>query len=337
MKPLISYIFPVYNESDTLATLHDVLSAELAKVAGEFDFEIIYVNDGSADDSLGRLTALQHADPRVVVINFARNFGHQMAITAGLDYAKGDAAIIMDSDLQDPPGVSVELIRKWQEGFEVVYAQRRSRRDGFAKKLTAVVYYRLLDRLADISIPKDTGDFRLLDRKVVEQMKRFRERNRFMRGLTSYVGFKQTAVLFDREERHAGETNYPLKKMIKLALDGITSFSTVPLKLISQIGFGVSLLSFLGIIYALVIRLFFPDIAVPGFAFTVISVFFLGGVQLLMLGLLGTYIGRIYSEVQNRPLYIVDAVLKNDRPASSPDPAAAGKVPPGRANPRLIT
>lgn len=320
MKPLISYIFPVYNESATLDVLYDALKAELDKAAEQYEFEIIFINDGSADQSLAKLTEFHHKDPRVVVLNFARNFGHQMAITAGLDYARGEAVIIMDSDLQDPPRVSLELIAKWREGFEVVYAQRRSRRDGFVKKLTASVYYRLLDRLADISIPKDTGDFRLLDRKVVEQMKRFRERNRFMRGLTSYVGFKQTAVLFDRDERHAGETNYPLKKMIKLALDGITSFSTVPLKLISQIGFGVSLLSFLGIIYALVIRLFYPDIAVPGFAFTVISVFFLGGVQLLTLGILGTYIGRIYSEVQNRPLYIVESVIaqKTDKDSIKP-------------------
>lgn len=321
-KPRISYIFPVYNEAATLDTLYKVLTAELAKVSTRYDFEILFVNDGSQDASFAKLTEFHQKDPRVVILNFSRNFGHQMAITAGLDHATGDAAIIMDSDLQDPPSVSVQLIEKWQQGFEVVYAQRKSRRDTFMKKLMASLYYRLLERLADIKIPRNTGDFRLLDRRVVEEMRKFRERNRYMRGLTSYVGFKQAAVLFDRDERLAGETNYPLQKMINLALDGITSFSTVPLKIISQIGFLVSVLSFVGVLYALGVRIFFPEISVPGFAFTVISLFFLGGVQLVTLGILGTYVGRIYSEVQQRPLYIVSHKLEQ---SSSAPPRRAKK------------
>lgn len=312
MKKLITYVLPIFNESKTISKLYEVLDQELNKISNTYDFEIIFINDGSKDNSLEKLIELQQKDSRIKVINFSRNFGHQMAITAGLDFAKGDAVIIMDSDLQDPPEVSLELIREWKEGYQIVYAQRRSRQDTNFKKFTAHAFYLILDKLSDIQIPKNTGDFRLMDRKAVDAIREFREKNRFMRGLTSFIGFSQTAVLFDRSERYAGSTGYPLKKMIKFALDGITGFSTVPLKLITQFGFFVSILSFAGIIYALFMRFFKPAITVSGFTLTIISILFIGGVQMIMLGILGTYIGRIYNEVLKRPLYIVESVFSQE-------------------------
>lgn len=308
-KKLISYVLPVYNEQEGLAEFYNALTKATDTISENYNFEYVFINDGSKDNSFSILQELFEKDSRVKVINFSKNFGHQMAITAGLDMAEGDAVIIMDTDLQDPPEASLKLVEKWQEGFEVIYAQREQRRDGAIKKLTAYMFYRILDILSEVKIPKDTGDFRLLDRKVVLEMRKFRETNRFMRGLTSYVGFKQTAVLFNRDKRFAGETHYPFRKMFKLAFDGITSFSTVPLKLITQFGFYVSFVSFLGIIYALVVRIFYPEMTVQGTTFAIISVLFMGGVQMVMLGILGEYVGRIYQEVQNRPLYIVSSVL----------------------------
>lgn len=308
----ISYIFPIYNEAGNIDLLYQAITDISAPLAKRFLFEFIFVNDGSADQSLERLVALQTADRRVTVIDFSRNFGHQIAVTAGLDYASGDAVIIMDSDMQDPPKVSVELIEKWQEGYDVVYAQRRSRKDTLFKKLTAHMFYWVLSNLADIKIPRNTGDFRLLDRKVVNAMKQFREHSRFLRGMVSYVGFKQTAVLFDRDERHAGKTGYPLKKMLRFAADGILGFSTAPLKAIRMVGYFVSLMSLLGILYAIAVRILDPATTVPGWTFTVIAILFVGGVQIIMLSVLGSYIGRIYTETQNRPLYIIDTVYRHE-------------------------
>ncbi|MDB5175745.1 MAG: dolichol-phosphate mannosyltransferase [Candidatus Saccharibacteria bacterium] len=308
MKKLISYIFPIYNESGNIALLHKTIS-DLLATNKAYNYELIFINDGSRDDSLEQLINLQHQDDRMAVIDLSRNFGHQLAVTAGLDYASGDAVIIMDSDMQDPPSVSFELIKRWEEGYEVVYAQRRSRKDTFFKKLTAKWFYILLERLADIDIPRNTGDFRLMDRKVVNELNKFRERNRFLRGLVSYIGFKQTAVLFDRDERHAGETGYPLKKMLKFAADGIMGFSTVPLRLITHVGYLISGLSFVGIVYAVLRKIIDPAVTVPGWTFIVISILFIGGIQLIMLGIIGEYIGRIYSEAQNRPLYMISSVF----------------------------
>ena len=310
-KRLISYVFPIYNESGNIDLLYKVMS-DLLKKHSEYNYELIFINDGSRDNSIELLTTLQTKDPRVVVIDFARNFGHQIAVTAGLDYARGDAVIIMDSDMQDPPAVSFELIKKWEEGYEVVYAQRKSRKDTFFKKLTASMFYRTLQKLADIDIPRNTGDFRLIDRKVVNEMKKFKEHNRFLRGIVSFIGFKQIGVQFDRDERHAGVTGYPLKKMLKFAADGILSFSSTPLKLISNVGYAVALLSFLGILYAIFMKIFFPQITIEGWTFIVIAILFIGGVQMIMLGVLGSYIGRIYTESQNRPLYIVREVYSHD-------------------------
>lgn len=312
MKKKISYIFPIYNEEGNIDRLFELMSAEIKKISDQYDFEVICINDGSKDSSLEKLIDIQKRDKRFKIINFSKNFGHQMAITAGMDYAKGDAIIIMDADLQDPPSVSLELIKKWEEGFEVVYAQRKSRKDSRFKRFTAFLFYRLLDKLADIRIPKDTGDFRLMDKKVVDTLRQFREKNRFMRGLVAYVGFKQTGVLFDRDERFSGKTHYPLKKMLKLAFDGITGFSTVPLKIMTQIGLFVSLVSLFGIFFALFVRIFIPEATIPGTTFAIIAILFIGGIQMLMMGTLGTYIGRIYSEVQNRPLYIVSSIYAED-------------------------
>lgn len=304
MRQTISYVFPIYNETGNIQLLYTTIDS-LLKTNGRYTYELIFINDGSKDDSLQQLVALQKKDKRVSVINFSRNFGHQIAVTAGLDYAIGDAVIIMDSDMQDPPAVSMDLVRKWEEGFDVVYAQRKSRKDTFFKRLTADLYYRTLQKLADIDIPRDTGDFRLIDRKVVDELKLFKEHNRFLRGMVSFVGFKQTAVQFDRDERHAGETGYPLKKMIKFAADGILSFSSAPLKLISRMGYFIAGLAFAGILYAICMKLFVPQVTVEGWTLMIISIFFIGGIQLIMLGVLGSYIGRTYTEVQARPLYSI--------------------------------
>jgi len=218
----------------------------------------------------------------------------------------------MDSDLQDPPKISLELIKEWENGYDVVYAQRRTRKDTFFKKFTANMYYRTLRSLADIDIPVNTGDFRLISRVVADELKKYHEHNRFLRGMISNVGFKQKAVLFDRDERHAGETGYPLRKMLKFAADGILGFSTVPLRLISRLGFIMASMSFIAIIYALGVKFFMPDQVVDGWTFIVISIFLVGGIQLIMLGVLGSYIGRIYTEVQDRPLYSIQRVIKKN-------------------------
>jgi len=307
----ISFVFPVYNEEQGLDKLYSEMSKISTELEKKYIVEFICINDGSKDRSFEKLQEIHNRDKRFHIINLSRNFGQQMAITAGFDFATGDAIIVMDSDLQDPPEVALQLVRKWEEGFEVVYAQRRKRKDPFIKKSISFFFYRILDRLTDIKIPKDTGEFRLIDKKVLTYINRFREKNRFFRGIFTYVGFKQTAVLFDKAERFAGKAKFTFGKSLKLAMDGITGFSTVPLKLITQFGLWVSLFSFLGIIYAIAIRLFHPEWTVSGTTFIVISVLFIGGVQMIMLGILGTYIGRIYSEVQNRPLYIISSILSD--------------------------
>lgn len=309
MKKTITYIFPIYNEEGNIGLLYKTINKLLSQHTS-YIYEIIFINDGSRDNSLTLLRELQKKDKRVKVIDFSRNFGHQIAVTAGLDHASGDAVIIMDSDMQDPPAVSFELIKKWEEGYDVVYAQRKSRKDTFFKKLTADMFYRTLQKLAEIDIPRNTGDFRLIDRKVLNELKKFPEHNRFLRGMISFIGFRQTAVQFDRSERHAGETGYPLKKMIKFAADGIISFSSAPLKFISSAGYIVAMLSFIGILYALLMKIFAPEVTIEGWTFIVIAILFIGGVQMIMLGVLGSYIGRIYTESQSRPLYIINDIYE---------------------------
>lgn len=309
----IAYVLPVFNEADGLGRFHEELCRQTAR-RPDLSFEFVYVDDGSSDDSLAALLALRASDDRVGVIELSRNFGHQMAVTAGLDAAIGsDAVVIMDTDLQDPPRVSMELIAAWERGADVAYARRRTRRDDAFKRGTAYLFYWLLSRLASIDIPRNVGDFRLLDRRVAQEVVRYREHDRFLRGIVAHVGFRQEAVLFDRDKRFAGQSAYPLKKMLKLARDGIFGFSTLPLQLIARLGVVVSLLSGMAAAYVLAVRVFAPERAVPGWAFLGIGLFLLGGVQLLMMGVIGSYLGRVYVEVQNRPLYSVACVARGPR------------------------
>jgi glycosyltransferase involved in cell wall biosynthesis len=315
-QPTYSIVAPVFNEEVLIAEFCRRASAVLEPL-GE-PFEIVLVNDGSRDNSLQVMRDLHEQDPRIKVLNFSKNFGHQLAITAGADYAQGRAIVVIDSDLQDPPEVIPELIAKWHEGYEVVYAVR-GERDGetWFKKMTASLFYRLIVRITNVNIPVDTGDFRLMDRKVVDVLTRIREHHRFMRGLSVWVGFKQTGVTYRRHARKAGETKYPLRKMLKFALDGITSFSYLPLQLATYMGFVVAGLSLIFLIVVFIMRLAFPNANDPAFfgqASTLASVLFLGAVQLISLGIIGEYVGRIYDEVKGRPLYIVAEALGFDEP-----------------------
>jgi dolichol-phosphate mannosyltransferase len=308
-RPVYSVVAPVFNEEETLPHFYERVVAVMEQV-GE-PFELVLVNDGSSDGCAAIMRELHQRDPRVRAVQFSRNFGHQIAISAGLDYARGDAVVIIDSDLQDPPEVIPELIARWKGGAEVVYAQRahRSGETKF-KLLTAAAFYRLIGRLTSVDIPRDTGDFRLLDRQVVQTLVAMREHHRFMRGLSAWVGFRQEAVPYDRHERYAGVTKYPLRKMIRFSLDAITSFSHVPLQLATSLGFVLAGLSLLGIVIAIALRVITG--AIVGQASTLILVLFLGGIQLIFLGIIGEYLGRIYDEVRARPLYIVREVLGDD-------------------------
>jgi dolichol-phosphate mannosyltransferase len=301
-RPRYSIIAPVFNEEEGLREFY----RRTAAVMDAFDgtSELILVFDGCRDHSPEIGHALAAQDPRIKIINFSRNFGHQVAISAGIDYAEGDAVVMIDSDLQDPPETIPELIAKWKEGNAVVFAQREQRKgETFFKLATAWVFYRVIRRLASIDLPSDTGDFRLIDRKVVLAMRQLREHHRFMRGLSVWVGFKQAGVKYVRNERYAGKTQYPLQKMIKLATDAITGFSYVPLQLATTMGFWVSGIALLAIPFVALMRLF-GNSSFYGEATTLIAVLFLGGIQLIFLGILGEYLGRIYDEVKNRPLYI---------------------------------
>jgi dolichol-phosphate mannosyltransferase len=296
-------VIPIWNEQAVIPVLYERVVQVLESTAEQW--EVLFVNDGSTDRSLALLVALQANDPRVKVLNFSRNFGHQIAITAGCDYAEGDAVIVMDADLQDPPEVLLRMIDRWREGYDVAYAVRTKRAGETRFKLwSASLFYRLIRSIAEIDIPMDAGDFRLMDRKVVLAMRGLREKNRFMRGLSSWVGFKQVAVEYERAARYAGETKYPLRKMVRLAFNAITSFSHLPLQMATYTGFFFAGFSGLGIVLAVIMRLFGHQ-QLLGQATTLVSVLFLGGVQLIFLGILGEYLGRIYDEVKNRPLYIV--------------------------------
>ncbi len=305
--PTLSVVAPCFNEEGVLHELYRRISAVLDG-AGE-SWELVLVNDGSRDRTPEIMRELHAADPRVKVVDFARNFGHQIAVTAGMNYAQGDSVVLIDADLQDPPELILEMLAKWREGYEVVYAIRAERKgETWFKEFTAKAFYRIIYKITDIDIPMDTGDFRLMDRKVVEALKTMREKHRFMRGMSVWVGFRQTGVKYVRAERYAGETKYPLKKMLKFAMDGITSFSYFPLQVATYIGFASALIAVLGIIVTIILRLSGSH-AFFGQATTLVSVLFLGGVQLICLGILGEYLGRIYDEVKGRPLYIVREAL----------------------------
>ena len=306
-RQLLSVVVPCYNEEAVLHETHRRLGAVLEALAAAegLDYEVVYVDDGSRDRTPLLLQQLQAGDPRVRVVRFSRNFGHQIAVTAGVEHARGDAVVLIDADLQDPPELIHAMVRRWREGVDVAYGVRTDRPGESRFKLaTAKAFYRGINRLSETPIPLDTGDFRLMDRKVVEALAAMPERDRFVRGMVSWVGFRQVAVPYRREARFAGESKYPLVKMVRFALDGVTSFSVQPLRVATWAGFAVSALALAGVGYALGLRLF-TSTWVPGWTAMMIAVLFLGGVQLLSLGVIGEYVGRIYGEAKRRPLYLV--------------------------------
>jgi glycosyltransferase involved in cell wall biosynthesis len=303
-KTMISVVVPVYNEELIVAEAYKRLKAVME--AGGEAYEIIFVDDGSRDNTAALLEEICSRDRAIKLIAFSRNFGHQIAITAGMDYSSGDAVVVIDGDLQDPPEVIPAMIEKWREGYEVVYGRRVERKgDGMSKKLTAAIFYRFLRKMTDVDIPVDAGDFRLIDRKVCDALKQINERNRYIRGIISWLGFKQTGVEFRRDKRYAGQTKYPLKKMMRFAFDAITSFSYKPLKLASYAGILVSFCSFLYLIVVVLQRLFIPGSTIQGWASTMAVNLFFNGIMLIILGIIGEYVGRIYDEAKGRPLYII--------------------------------
>jgi glycosyltransferase involved in cell wall biosynthesis len=313
----LSVVLPVFNERELLPTLHRRLTDVLA--ASGIRYEIIFVNDGSTDGSWDTILEATRTDARAKALDLSRNFGHQVAITAGLEATRGDAVVVMDSDLQDPPEVIPELYEKFLEGFDVVYAQRR-RREGetWLKKITAKAFYRVVRRMTSLDIPVDTGDFRLMSRRVVDDLSRFPEHHRFVRGLVSWVGYRQAPVLYDRDRRYSGRTKFSLARMVVFALDGITSMSIQPLRLASHFGLALSVLSFAGMIAVVIYKLAGGAGLIPGWTSLFVAALFLGGIQLMALGLLGEYIGRIHEEVKQRPMYLVRDRVNVDQPSTAP-------------------
>jgi dolichol-phosphate mannosyltransferase len=311
MKPVFSVIVPVFNETGCLDELYRRVKEVMEQT--KETWELVLVDDGSSDGSTEIIRKFAKADPRVRPVIFARNYGHQLAVTAGMDYSRGEAVIIIDADLQDPPEVMLELIAKWHEGNEVVYAVREEREgESWFKLVTASMFYKLIYKITDINIPQNTGDFRLLDRKVVDIMNNMREHQRFLRGMSIWTGFKQVGVPYKRAARYAGSTKYPLKKMIKLAMTAITGFSYFPLQLATWVGGVISAISFVFLVLMIILRLT-GSAFLAGQAATLIAVLFLGGIQLVFLGILGEYIGRIYDEVKGRPLYTTRETPSEDK------------------------
>ncbi len=304
---MLSIIIPCFNEELVIRENYSELSRILQEIGD--DYELIYVDDGSKDRTGEILKELHTSDDHVKVLRFSRNFGHQIAVTAGVNFSSGDAIVVIDADLQDPPELIKDMVHYWQQGFEVVYGQRIERDGEKAFKLWAAnLFYRLINKLSEVYIPLDSGDFRLMDRKVVQVLNNMPERDRFVRGMISWVGFRQKPLPYRRAARFAGNTRYTLWKMIKLATDGILSFSQMPLRLATSLGFLTSTLSIVGIIYAVMLRIF-TNIWVSGWTLLFIAVLFMGGVQLICLGVIGEYVGRIYYENKQRPLYVLEEVL----------------------------
>ncbi|HVI68890.1 MAG TPA: glycosyltransferase [Magnetospirillaceae bacterium] len=308
MPKTISFILPVYKNESSLQELHSRLTAVMNKDVKGLDYTMIFVVDGSPDNSIEVLKKITAKDPsHVRVLSLSRNFGHQAAVTAGIDYATGDAIILMDADLQDPPQVCPELIEQWQNGYDVVYAQRRPRKDyPWFRRMLSDMYYGALAKMSSVDIPRNVGDFRLIDKKVADVIRSMKEYHRFLRGLVAYAGFKQTAVEFDRDPRFDdGKTSYSFKKLVQLAKDGIFGFSDSPLRLLAPIGVVGALLSAMVGLHAFLSWLFWPQLAIPGWGAVIIAVFFVGSLQLIALGVVAEYLGRTYDEVRRRPTYIV--------------------------------
>ncbi len=330
MLPKYSFIVPIYNEEETLPELYRRVSAVMDRMDGPV--ELVLINDGSRDRSLKLLRDLHQKDQRICYLSFARNFGHQIAVTPGLNFVRGQVIVILDADLQDPPELIPDMVEKWRQGYHVVYAQRTQRRkESYFKRFTAYAFYRLLKRLADVDIPTDTGDFCLMDRQVVDVFNSMPERNRYLRGLRSWVGFRQTAIRFERDPRFAGEVKYTFRKSLALAVNGLVSFSKVPLRLSTYVGLLAAVAAILMALTVLYWRIFIPNSPLTGFTIILVAIFFLGAVQLVSIGILGEYVGRIYEEVKGRPLYTLAEVggfnrrelqsapfLPNDEPHQQP-------------------
>lgn len=326
-RSLISIVVPCYNEEEVIGETIRRLNSFCSELT-DLDYELVFIDDGSRDQTRVLLKEIAATNPNVRLLAFARNFGHQIAVSAGLDAARGDAVVLIDADLQDPPELIHQMIASWRQGYDVVYGTRTERPGESAFKLsTARTFYRLLNKLSDVPIPLDTGDFRLMSRKVMDVLRAMPERDRFVRGMVSWAGFKQVSLPYARAERFAGESKYPLRKMIRFASDGILSFSSKPLQLSIGVGMTAAALALLGILYAIGLRLF-TDIWVEGWTALMIAVLFIGGVQLVCVGILGEYVGRIYSEVKRRPLYVVDEYIGyagTDGPQSSRSPVVDRK------------
>jgi glycosyltransferase involved in cell wall biosynthesis len=326
---MISVVAPVHNEAENLAELHRRVSASLAELG---EYELLLVDDGSTDPSWERMVELAGSDRRVRLLRLSRNFGHQPALTAGLDAARGEAVVLMDADLQDPPELIPSLVAKWRDGYDVVYALRTGREgETRFKRLTATVFYRLLRRMTRVEIPANAGDFRLLSRRAVDALARMPERARFLRGMTSWVGFRQTAVPYRRDPRVAGETKFPTRRMIRFALDAITSFSTTPIKIVTGIGALLVVFCVGVLVWAIYVK-YFTNKAIQGWTSVLIVVLLLGGMQLVGLGVIGQYVARIFEEAKQRPLYLVQEAVgfEEDEPAFASSSAAAGEPTPTR-------
>ncbi|MCI6415843.1 MAG: glycosyltransferase family 2 protein [Candidatus Onthomorpha sp.] len=300
----ISAIIPSYNEQDNVGLMYERMTKTLSKISP--DYEIIYINDCSKDQTLLRIKELAAKDTHVKYLSFSRNFGHQIAVSAGLDYCSGKAVVIIDGDLQDPPELIEQMYEKYKEGYKVVYARRTSREgETWFKKATAKIFYRLLASMTSIDIPVDVGDFRLIDQVIVKHLRNMPEKSKYIRGQISWIGYKQTFVNYHRDARIYGKTNYPLRKMLRFALDGITAFSDKPLKIASGLGIVAAIVSLLALVYALVAHFCFNS-TITGWTSLILSVLFIGGVQLITIGIIGEYIARINNDVRNRPLYILE-------------------------------
>jgi glycosyltransferase involved in cell wall biosynthesis len=323
-RPTLSLVVPVFNEQEILPAFYERATATLRGCCSAY--EIIFVDDGSTDGSFDALQRLAAADAHVRVVSFSRNFGHQTAVTAGMNYSSGAAVVVIDGDLQDPPELIPDMLGRWRDGFQVVYAVRRTRREHALKRAAYRTFYRLLRRLSYVNMPLDAGDFALMDRCVVDLLNQMPERNRFVRGIRAWVGFRQTGIEYDRDPRFAGESKYPLTKLMRLAYDGVVSYSFVPLRLVTQLGFLISLVAFGMMTYILMLKIVW-GISLVGWTSTIIVILFLGGVQLLSLGILGEYIGRIFDEVKRRPLYVVkDLIGFESAPPASESLRSAGTV-----------